>query len=360
MNILFVNSSRTLGGGERWLVDICKGLSGKGHAVTVVCHPGSALEQRIPEVVPDTVPISLTGDLNPFSIYSIYRTIKKRRIDLVCTNFEKDLRIGGIAAMLAGVPVVPSREVDVPIKNSWINELFYSRLAAGMMVNSYATLNTLLNNSPWLQAKPLEVVWKGLPLPPENSAEPSSIWRSSSSDILIGFIGRLDEQKGIPTLLPAIRKAIEVNNKIRLIIAGEGNLYGMIDSFRREHHLEENIILAGFQSDINAFYASVDFVVVPSYWEGFGYTALEAMLHAKAVVASHASSLPELVVDGTTGVLVPPRSPEDLAIAMLTLSAEPTVRDHMGEEGRCRAVQLFSMADMINKTESFFLRLIKR
>jgi glycosyltransferase involved in cell wall biosynthesis len=208
----------------------------------------------------------------------------------------------------------------------------------------------------------MEVVWKGLSYShgKEDSYHSGSSFKKSAGSVLVGFVGRLDEQKGIPTLLEAMRLVNKQDQKIQLVLAGEGNLRDSIEEFRRRHGLESAILLAGFQSDVDSFLETVDFVVAPSYWEGFGYTALEAMSHGKAVIATHTSSLPEIVIEGQTGLLVPPRSPEKLAEAIISLSNNTELRDAMGREGAKRAEEVFSLSSMISKTETFFLSLAKK
>jgi len=361
MNILFVNSSRTWGGGERWLMDICAGLRDRGHSVYVICQKESALEDRISTVTTSYTSLNITGDFNPFTVFDIYRLIKQWKIQLVCTNFEKDLRIGGMAARAAGVPVILSREVDIPIKNKWITRLFFSRIASGILVNSYATLNTLLVSSPWLKQQCIEVVWKGIGPYSQRPEEPSLIrqmYKLSDTRTLVGFVGRIDEQKGIPTLLDAMRMAVIHSPDLTLMMAGEGNMTEQIEEYTRTHHLEENIILAGFQKNVESFLRAMDFVVIPSYWEGFGYAALEAMALKKAIVATHASSLPEIIEDGRTGILVPPRSAEKLAEAILTLAGDPGLREKMGRAGAERVKQTFTLQMMVSKTEKFFETII--
>jgi len=357
MNILFVNSNREWGGGEVWLTTIAAEMSRRGHRVAIVCRPGSALCKKLSGQHESVIPFRLSGDFNPATVVRLYSILVKRKISLVCVHTEKELRIAGMAGALARVPVVVSQDVDVPVKNSHLNRLFYGKLASAIMVNSYATRNTLLSAAPWLQTQRTHVVWKGVDLSAYGGAEKSGIrgdLNLAADDIVAGFVGRLDEQKGIPTLLEAVRLAVSINPHFRLLIAGEGNLNEYIREFSSSYHLSRNIFLLGFIQNIPAFLQAVDFVVVPSYWEGFCYSALEAMAAGKAVVGSNTSSIPELVVHNSTGILVPPRSPEDLAGTISAICSQPVLREEMGRRGRERARLLFPVRIMHDKTEEFF------
>jgi glycosyltransferase involved in cell wall biosynthesis len=94
---------------------------------------------------------------------------------------------------------------------------------------------------------------------------------------------------------------------------------------------------------------------MPSNWEGFGYAAVEAMAAEKAVIATHVSSLPEIIEDGKTGLLVPPRAPKLLADAMIALVDNPRLRSSMGKAGARKAEIAFSLSSMISGVESVLL-----
>jgi len=358
MNVLFLNTCRTWGGGEVSLMQLVDSLSARGHGVTVACRRNSALHHRLNDSTIDTVPVRFGGDLDPFTILRLARLIVGRKIDVVCVHTEKELRIGGLASLLAAVPVIVSHEVDFPIKDSFLNRIFYGRVASVLVANSYATKNTLLISAPWLRPEKIHVVWKGVDagkfrLP--SSGRLREEFHIGEEDSVIGFVGRLDEQKGLLTLLEAMAILVERHRNARLVLAGEGNLRPAAEKFLKDRNLRRHAYLAGFRENIPEFLRGIDFLVMPSNWEGFGYAAVEAMAAGKAVVASHVSSLPEIVDDHRTGLLVPPRSPERLADAMVTLMDNPKLRDSMGQAGARKVENVFSVTTMAANVESLLL-----
>ena len=362
MNILFISSARTWGGGEVWLEQICVALNGRGHNVVVACRPQSKLFDRLTASSIRAFPLNISGDFNPFTIAKLHHIVKKFGVNIICTGTDKELRLGGIAAMVAGVPVVVSREVDFPIKNTAVNRFYYTRVAAGMIVNSHATYNTMLVSAPWLKEQDIEIIWKGIPIDEYESGSAADIREENNldpQDCIAGFLGRLDEQKGIPTLLDAMKVAVQSQPRLKLVLAGVGNLSDTIDAFRRDNHLEKHIFMSGFRSDVGAFLRGIDFLVMPSYWEGFGYSAVEAMASGKAVIGTYSSSLPEIIENGRTGFLVPPRSADDLSEAMVRLANDHELCKLMGRAGFSRANRLFQQNRMIIKTELFFEKIVK-
>jgi glycosyltransferase involved in cell wall biosynthesis len=306
----------------------------------------------------DLVPIRFGGDFDPFTILRLARLMVGRRIDVVCVHTEKELRIGGVASLLAAVPIIVSREVDFPLKDTFLNKLFYGKVASVVIANSYATKNTLLVSVPWLAGEKIHVVWKGVDarrfrLPASGSLREE--FHIGEEDSLIGFVGRLDEQKGLMTLLEAMAILVERHRNAKLILAGDGNLRASVEEFLRSRNLDRHAYLAGFRKDIPEFLRGIDFLVMPSNWEGFGYAAVEAMAAGKAVVASHVSSLPEIIDDRRTGLLVPPRSPGMLADAMVTLVDNPQLRKSMGRAGARKVENVFTLSTMVGNFETLLL-----
>jgi glycosyltransferase involved in cell wall biosynthesis len=340
-------------------MQIVESLSARGHDITVACRGGSPLYRKMQSSPAALFPVRFGGDFDPFAILGLARIIVNRNIDVVCVHTEKELRIGGTASWLANVPVIVSREVDFPLKDTFLNRHFYGRVASAVIANSYATKNTLLISAPWLNPEKIHVVWNGVDSRRFNLPASGSIrdeFHVGEKESLIGFVGRLDEQKGLMTLLEAMAILVGRRRNAKLILAGDGNLRPNVLEFLRRRNLERHAHLAGFRDNIPEFLRDIDFLVMPSNWEGFGYAAVEAMAAGKAVIASHVSSLPEIIEDRRTGILVPPRAPEQLADAMAALVDNPGLRSSMGKAGAARVENVFSLSTMVANVETLLLQ----
>jgi glycosyltransferase involved in cell wall biosynthesis len=357
MRILFITSISSWGGGEVWLMDMLHGLRARGHAVFLLCRGGSPVADRAQAGGFAVFPIRIGGDLDPLVIARSRRLMIANRIEVVCTNTDKDLRFGGLAARLAGIrAVVASREVDFPLKDSWPYRFAYNSLASAIAVNSRATRDTLLSSAPWLDPSRLRVVYKGVDATPHTAATLSFLteWGIPEGDPTVCFVGRLDEQKGLIYLLEAWKLLHAIIPHARLLLVGEGKLRPFIEEFVAHHGLQKNIILAGFRNDVRLLLSSCAVLVLPSLWEGFGYAAVEAMAEGVPVVASAASSLPEVVEDGKTGLLFPPRDSAALADALVRLLRDPGLARRMGHEGALRVRKLFTIETMLDGFEALF------
>ena len=158
---------------------------------------------------------------------------------------------------------------------------------------------------------------------------------------IIGTVGRLVRQKGYPFLLRAFKKVNEIYPKTRLLICGEGKEKKRLERDVHVLSLNEKVVFAGARRDLERIYPIMDIFVIPSLWEPLGNVTLEAAAFGKPVVATKVGGLPEAVLGGQTGLLVPPKNSGKLAEAILFLLRNPNVARKMGEAGRERVRSYF-------------------
>ncbi|MGV2827680.1 glycosyltransferase family 4 protein [Myxosarcina sp. GI1(2024)] len=186
---------------------------------------------------------------------------------------------------------------------------------------------------------------------------------------VIFYIGRFDPRKGIETLVRAVGQSGWKNDpRLRLIIGG-GSRPGRSDGLERERiealvaklGLEGKTDFLGRVSDgeLPLYYAAADVCVVPSHYEPFGLVAIEAMASGTPVVASKVGGLQFTVVDGETGLLVPPQNIEAFAQAMARLLDNPRWRDTLAKNARKRVEERFSWEGVATQLNQLYLKLIE-
>ena len=182
-----------------------------------------------------------------------------------------------------------------------------------------------------LGANPVEVIPSGVDLPRELGVE------ADPPEVL--YAGRLSPEKGVLEL-------VEAAEGMNLVVAGDGPLRDRVPQAR------------GFvpPEELARLYAGAAVVVCPSHREGFGVACLEAMAHGRPVVASAVGGLLDLVVDGETGVHVPPGDVEALRAALERLLGDRELRRRMGEAGRRRAAERFSWDTVTRQTVELYAR----
>lgn len=183
--------------------------------------------------------------------------------------------------------------------------------------------------------------------------------RVPGQDLILGTACRLEPVKGIATLIEAIAiLAVDIPS-IRLEIAGEGSLRNALEERVARQRVSANITFLGWCRNMIPVLQSWGLFVQPSLDEGFGVAVLEAMASGLPVVASDVGGLREIVEDGKTGFLVPPRDPAAFAEKIRLLLGDPDLRAAMGAAGRRRAQEEFSLTAMVRRTAEFYDRLLE-
>lgn len=167
---------------------------------------------------------------------------------------------------------------------------------------------------------------------------------------LAGVVGRLETQKGHADLLAAWPAVLRELPEARLLIVGDGSLRGALEAQARACGAAGSVIFTGFRADVPRVLDAVDVVALPSLHEGMPLTAIEAAAMARPVVATAVDGTPEVVRDGATGLLVPPRDPDALGRALLRLLSAPGQARAMGVAARARALERFDLARQVDAT----------
>ena len=128
----------------------------------------------------------------------------------------------------------------------------------------------------------------------------------------------------------------------------------------REHHLEKHVLLPGFRTEVLGCLKGFDLFVMSSVTEGLGTSILDAMACGKPVVGTTAGGIPEVVSDGETGLLVPPRDPEAMAASIIRLLSDRSLRERMGAAGLARVHERFSAETMVKNTLAVYERIARR
>jgi glycosyltransferase involved in cell wall biosynthesis len=167
---------------------------------------------------------------------------------------------------------------------------------------------------------------------------------------VVGVVGRLEAQKGHRYLIDAWRDVVAESPQARLLVVGDGSLRAPLQVQAGERGVADSVIFAGFRADIPRLLDAVDVVALPSLYEGMPLTAIEAAAMARPVAATSVDGTPEVVLDGTTGLLVPPADPGALAHALLRLLGDTGAAREMGTAARAWALECFDIRRQVETT----------
>jgi glycosyltransferase involved in cell wall biosynthesis len=349
MRVMHVHRIRGIGGSERHLLTLLPALAERGIEPVLVGLDDPAWEAadfygalRVP-----AVRIRSPRDLDPLLLLRLTRAL---RADVVHTHLVHADVYGGLAARLRGAYLVSTKHNDDPFRTGPFRfvERALSR-AADRIVTITDALRTFTVERVGIPARKIETIHYGLDDLPEAWGRNPVDAVPREARVLLS-VSRLSRQKGVDV---AVRALPSLPGDTVLVVLGEGPDRPLLEGLARELGVERRVFLLGRVPDVAAWLERATLYVHPARWEGFGLAVLEAMLAGLPVVASEVSSLPELVVDGETGRLVPPGDHAALAHAIVRALGEP----ELGAAGRERARREFSVARMADRTAALYRRL---
>ena len=349
MRVAQVHRIRGIGGSERHLLTLIPALAARGVDVEVVGldDPAADPDPFYRELdVPFTRLVS-RRDLEPGLPRRLAQTV--RGADLVHTHL---VHADVYGALVPGVPLVSTKHNPDPFRTGPFR--FVER-ALALRTRRVIAISEALRHfnveEVGLPAGKVEVVHYGLDELPAPWAENRPLEFGADARVLL-CVARLVPQKGVDVAvraLPAIRAA---HPGAVLVVLGEGPERASLGG--------GGVYLPGRVGDVASLYRRAEVVVHPVRWEGFGLALLEAMLAARPVVATSVSAAPEIVVDGETGLLVPPDEPDALAAAVVSLLDDPARAEALGCAGLERAHSEFSVARMADRTIAVYERALSR
>jgi glycosyltransferase involved in cell wall biosynthesis len=361
VRVLHIQKVRGIGGSERHLLTLLPALARAGMDVrmcALVAGDGDAFVAGMQAAGVETVAIPAGPDLNPLALVRVADHVHRTRPDLVHTHLVHGDLYGQLAALGLRVPAVssvhstPSYYRRVPFQQCGrlSGRLTDWRIAISEHVRSFV-LDLDLG-----RADRTRVVYYGIDAHPWGEATARrrterQRYGLEPGDVAVGIAARLIEGKGHRVLLDAVRQLRADVPTLRLLIAGDGPIAA---DLRRAAEGDEGVVrFLGFVEDVPGFMSACDICAFPTeaaLSEGFGLSALEAMAAGLPVVATTVGSLPEVVVNGETGLLVEPSDAFSLAGALARLATDATLRASLGANGARRATTRFSLGQMIDGT----------
>jgi len=346
--ICFFNSNRPWGGGEKWHYENALLARDKGYRVCVVANQESAFADRLekePGITLLRMDINSMSFLNPLTLLRLVRFFRRQAVEAVILCLPADMKAGGIAAKLAGVPdIIYRRGIAVPVRDRWLNRMLFRHVLTKLIANSANTRDCVLaENTRLIAPSRVHVINCGFDVEAFDALPTRELLQRRPGEILIGNAGRLTHQKGQKLLIDIAVRLKQQPIPFRILIAGIGELEAELKDYAREQAVDDVVEFLGFVSDMKSFHQHLDIFALTSLWEGFCYVQVEAMVLRRPVVAWNVSSIPEVVTDGETGYLCTVSKVDDFADRLLALMQDEALRKRMGDKGRARVIEHFEM-----------------
>lgn len=367
--ILHIQCLAKLSGVQKISLEIMRNLSNAEFDKTILFSTSEcsgdrlALEQAFSEAGCKIIySENLVRELNPLKdlrvIKEIYKLCKENQYDIVHTHSSKPGVVGRIAATLAGVPFVihtihglSFHKFIPPIKYA---AYFLFEMFATSFCHTVTSVNKYYLRYFGLFRKKTMVVYNGIDF---NNLETRRITKSvDNKSIRLLFVGRLDQQKNILTILKAFNLAIKKQNNITLTVVGDGENYDDCKKYIEDNKLEQYIFLKGWQSNPVPYYCNSDIFISSSLYEAFGLMFVEASYFKLPILASNVEGIPEVVLDKKTGLLSNPNDIDTLANHIVLLANDEKLRSMLGENGHKYVIENFTSEKMVNKYKELYTK----
>jgi glycosyltransferase involved in cell wall biosynthesis len=363
MRTVHIDTEKTWRGGEQQALYLVQGLRARGHVADVVCQPDSAIAERAGAAGAGIHPVRMRGDVDPLGVAGIASVLRAGGYDLVHMHTSRAHMLGCVAARLAGrTRTVVSRRVDFSSrqKGSRLSGFKYRFGVDVYIAISQAVRDVLATEG--VRPDRIRIMHSGI--------DPKRL-RVTGNDIraelgipadapVVGCVAHLAAHKGHAHLVAALPRLLEARPSLRLLLVGDGELRDGLERQVADLGVGERVVFAGFRHDVPDCFMAMDVVAMPSVLEGLNTSLLDALCLERPVVACDAGGMPEIVHDGRTGLLAPPRDPDGLAKALLRMLDDRAAAGRMARDGRARVLREFTADAMVEGTLRVYRWLLDR
>jgi glycosyltransferase involved in cell wall biosynthesis len=359
------------------LVGRLRSLREAGFRVTLVASPGELLEQTAEREGVESVPIPIQRDIAPLSdlvsLLRLWLLLRRLRPDITEFSTPKAGLLGTLAAMLAGVRtrVYMLRGLKLETCTGWKRQLLLISERAAT-----ACSDVVLCNSASLRRKALD-----LGLAPEAKLQmlgdgstngvdavrfapgPSTVrqqLRLPQNARVVGFVGRLTRDKGLPELIEAFDAILQAEPETWLLLVGwfDASEDALGRDLRARIAQHPRVVMTGFVADTAPYFRAMDLLVLPTWREGFPNVVLEAAATGIPVVTTACTGSRDAVVPEVTGLLIPAGYPEAISEAVLKLLRDRRRCRRMGKAGRAWVLEHFANRRVLDLTTALYKNLL--
>jgi len=362
MKILQIVLSLKYGGLENLVVGFSQNLRKRGIESEIVClAEGGELKLKAEQSGIKVFVLNKKEGFNFKLIFRLAKLLKQQKADIVHTHNIPPLIYGSLAAAMVGIKCLNTRHGRGKKMTNWFIWGLNKFIVA---ISKDAHNQMLLHNK--IDKQKARFIYNGVDIASFSGGINEESINLIKSEIgvqpgsfVVGHIARLTRVKDQETLLKAFQKVIENETKAELVIVGDGPLNQKLRQSASDLGIATYVKFLGYREDIKDLLSVFDVIVLPSLMEGVSLTILEAMAAGKPVIVTNVGGNPEVVVDGETGLLVPSRDPQKMADAIMRILSDPSLARRMGEAGRKRVEEKFSLEKMVNEYEKVYRNILK-
>lgn len=362
------------------LLNQMKFLVGQGYDVNAVCAPGKWVKD-VESAGIKVKTIKIKRKISPLSdvpvFFRMYFYFKREKFHIVHTHTLKPEFYGQIAARLAGVPIIINTMfgLDFTRGDPFLRKFFFillEKIAAKCSTTIFSINRECIDFFKNIKFRIGGIKFLGYSFdvkrfnpakfPKEFVARKKEEIGINPSKKIVGIVARLVVAKGYLDLFAAFKIVLEKFPNTMILVVGQlepEKKDAINPAIVKKYDIQENVLFLGERKDIDQIYPLMDVFVLPSHREGVGTAILEASAMERAVIVANVGGCPEAVEDKKTGLLVPPKEPEELARAIIYLLSNPQIAEKMGKEGRKKVLAEFDEKLVFERLQTEYLKLTK-
>ncbi|NFL87186.1 glycosyltransferase [Clostridium botulinum] len=353
-NILYFTRTMGLGGTEKVILQLCKIMKKESHKI-VVCSCGGVNVENLNKMgikhyyIPDIEKKHIKTALTTLKI--VLEIIKEENINIVHTHHRMAAFYTRILRFTRNFTFIHNAH------NTFNDKKLLTRFALGS-ANLVAVGNKVKDNlcDFYKFDKSQVVVIHNAIEPFEGSVQPIESLQKykNEGNFLVGNVGRLSQQKGMEYFVKAVPMVLKECRKTKFFIVGDGEDKENIENLISNFNLENDVIFLGYRNDIQNVMSQLDLIVLSSLWEGLPLTPIEAFSVGKTIVATAVDGTVEIVEDGINGIVVEPKSSEELAKSIIKLLEDNICRHDFEKKAKTTYITEFSFEILCDKVKSYY------
>lgn len=362
MKIVHTEASLGFGGQELRILNEADGLKKRGHKLTLIC-PEEAEICRIGKSRGLDVVAMPVGKKSRAGVIALRNWIKLHRPDVINTHSSTDSWLVALATrfMKNRPAVVRTRHVSAPVANSITSRWLYTKSCNHIVTTGEKLRETFISENGYPPSH-ITSVRTGIDLSrfkPGNKPEARAVVGLNEEDVIIGIVATLRSWKGHGYLIDAFAK-LPYDANLKLLIVGDGPQDQALRQRVAGLGLEERVLFAGRQNNVETWMQAMDIFCLPSYAnEGVPQSLMQSQACGIPAVTTLVGSIDEAIVPGQSALIVPPKDVNSLADALKVLISDESTRIQMGLAAARQAADNFSEEVMLDKMETIFTRVVQ-
>jgi len=363
VKLMHIVLSLNVGGLEMVVINLLKGLDRRIYTPILCCleEEGSLIHEIEKLGVKTIVLGKKKKGIDYPLLFRLASILRQEKIDIIHSHNPTPYFYGTIAGKIANVPVIiytKHGRNPVKKKRELLLRKFLSYMTDKIVAVSDDARNVAINDEK-INPEKVVTIFNGIDIDRyQTNIDVASKKREiglSDDDFVIGIVARLSPEKDHNTLFEAFRIVLDsINQNVKLVIVGDGILREEFEQKAKSISISNKTIFLGERYDVPELLAIFDLFILSSITEGISLTLLEAMATGLPVVATNAGGNAEIVLDNQTGFIVPPKDPNRMAEAIMTIIKNNDMANQMKERGKDRVSKKFNLETMRDQYEQIY------